>query len=198
MVKLRLKRMGKKRQPVYKIVAVDSRAPRDGKYLEALGQYNPMTNPHTIVVDEQKALKWLGVGAQPTDTVRSLLRQSGILYKRQMLKKNFPEEAIEANMAKWRENHATAAPVAKKAAKAMVTEPEVEAPAEVAEVKAEAAAPAEVAEVKVEEVAEVEPAASVEAVAESVEEAESSGNSEITENTAEVKAEDSSEEKSEE
>jgi small subunit ribosomal protein S16 len=95
--------MGKKRQPVYKIVAVDSRAPRDGKYLEAVGQYNPKTEPHTVIIDEAIALKWLGFGAQPTDTVRSLLRQTGVLYKRQMLRKNFPADVIESNMAKWRE-----------------------------------------------------------------------------------------------
>lgn len=118
MVKLRLKRMGKKRQPVYKIVAVDSRVPRDGKYLEAVGQYNPKTDPHTIVVDEEKALKWLGFGAQPTDTVRSLLRQTGILYKRQMIRKNFPADVIEANMAKWREGRNIPAPAPKKEVKA--------------------------------------------------------------------------------
>lgn len=121
MVKLRLKRMGKKRQPVYKIVAVDARAPRDGKYLEAVGQYDPKTNPHTVLIDEEKALKWLGFGAQPTDTVKSLFRQTGILYKRQMIKKNFAVEAIETNMAKWREGRNIAEPV-------KVKTPVVEAP----------------------------------------------------------------------
>jgi len=113
LVKLRLKRMGKKRQPVYKIVAVDSRVPRDGKYLEAVGQYNPKDEPHTVIIDEEIALKWLGFGAQPTDTVRSLLRQTGILYKRQMLRKNFPADVIEANMAKWREGKNIPAPAVK-------------------------------------------------------------------------------------
>jgi small subunit ribosomal protein S16 len=129
--------MGKKRQPVYKIVAVDARAPRDGKYLEAVGQYDPMTNPHTVVIDEEKALKWLGFGAQPTDTVKSLLRQTGILYKRQMIKKNFAVEAIETNMAKWREGRKIAEPVKIKtpvAAPAPVVEaPVVAAPAPVVE-----------------------------------------------------------------
>ena len=132
MVKLRLKRMGKKRQPVYKIVAVDARAPRDGKYLEAVGQYDPMTNPHTVVIDEEKALKWLGFGAQPTDTVKSLLRQTGILYKRQMIKKNFAVEAIETNMAKWREGRKVEEPVKVKKTVAapapVVAAPVVEAP----------------------------------------------------------------------
>ncbi|GJQ32080.1 MAG: hypothetical protein HBSAPP04_09190 [Ignavibacteriaceae bacterium] len=139
MVKLRLARMGKKRQPVYKIVAVDSRVPRDGKYLEAVGQYNPKTDPHTIIIDEEKALKWLGFGAQPTDTVRSLLRQTGVLYKRQMLRKNFPADVIEANMAKWREgrNMAAPAPAPKKEVKAAPAPAPVEEKAESSESAAE-------------------------------------------------------------
>jgi small subunit ribosomal protein S16 len=120
--------MGKKRQPVYKIVAVDARAPRDGKYLEAVGQYDPMTSPHTVVIDEEKALKWLGFGAQPTDTVKSLLRQTGILYKRQMIKKNFAVEAIEANMAKWREGRKLDEPVKPVKPVAAAPAPVVEAP----------------------------------------------------------------------
>lgn len=147
MVKLRLKRMGKKRQPVYKIVAVDARAPRDGKYLEAVGQYDPMTNPHTVVIDEEKALKWLGFGAQPTDTVKSLLRQTGILYKRQMIKKNFAVEAIETNMAKWREGRKIEEPV--KAKKTVATPaPVVAAPAPAVEAPV-VAAPAPVVEAPV-------------------------------------------------
>ncbi len=147
MVKLRLKRMGKKRQPVYKIVAVDARAPRDGKYLEAVGQYDPMTNPHTVVIDEEKALKWLGFGAQPTDTVKSLLRQTGILYKRQMIKKNFAVEAIETNMAKWREGRKIEEPVkAKKTVAAPA--PVVAAPAPAVEAPV-VAAPAPVVEAPV-------------------------------------------------
>ncbi len=80
-VKLRLRRMGKKKQPLYKVVAADSRSPRDGKFLESIGLYNPLTNPSTIEIKEERALYWLNVGAQPTETVKSLLSQKGILLK---------------------------------------------------------------------------------------------------------------------
>jgi small subunit ribosomal protein S16 len=80
-VKLRLKRMGAKKDPFYRIVAADSRYPRDGRFIEALGYYNPTTNPAEIKIDEALALKWLGEGAQPSDTVRNLFSQAGILKK---------------------------------------------------------------------------------------------------------------------
>ena len=80
-VKLRLKRMGSKQKPFYRIVAADSRSPRDGRFIETVGTYNPITEPAEIKVDEEKALKWLSNGAQPTDTVRSLLSQKGIMAK---------------------------------------------------------------------------------------------------------------------
>jgi len=69
-VKLRLRRIGKKKQPVYKVVAADSRSPRDGKFLEAIGIYNPLTDPLTLEIKEDRAMYWLNVGAQPTDTER--------------------------------------------------------------------------------------------------------------------------------
>ncbi len=81
MVKLRLKRMGAKKAPSYRIVAADSRAPRDGRFIEIVGFYNPRTNPVEIKVDEEKALKWLAAGAQPSDTVRSILSKQGIMKK---------------------------------------------------------------------------------------------------------------------
>ncbi|MBQ6654897.1 MAG: 30S ribosomal protein S16 [Erysipelotrichaceae bacterium] len=81
MVKLRLKRMGAKKAPSYRIVAADSRAPRDGRFIEIVGFYNPRTNPAEIKVDEEKALKWLAAGAQPSDTVRSILSKQGIMKK---------------------------------------------------------------------------------------------------------------------
>ena len=79
MVRLRLKRMGANDQPFYRIVAVDARAKRDGKYIESIGWYDPKPNPFKIQVDKDRALYWLGGGAQPSDTVRSLLRKAGIL-----------------------------------------------------------------------------------------------------------------------
>ena len=81
MVKLRLKRMGAKKQPSYRIVAADSRAPRDGRFIEILGFYNPRSNPAEVIIDEEKVLKWLNNGAQPSDTVRSILSKEGIMKK---------------------------------------------------------------------------------------------------------------------
>ena len=79
MVKIRLKRMGANKKPFYRVVVADSRAPRDGKFIEEIGYYNPMTDPADIKIDEEKAQKWLGTGAQPTDTVKKLFQKSGIL-----------------------------------------------------------------------------------------------------------------------
>jgi small subunit ribosomal protein S16 len=78
-VKLRLTRVGKTKQPEYRIVAADSRSPRDGRFIEILGHYNPRTEPSTLSVDNDKAIKWLSQGAQPTDRVRKLLEISGAL-----------------------------------------------------------------------------------------------------------------------
>ncbi len=81
MVSLRLKRMGAKNQPFYRVVAVDSRLKRDGKYIEAIGYYDPKTSPYTVKLDPEKAIKWLKVGAQPSETVKALFRKEGILQK---------------------------------------------------------------------------------------------------------------------
>ncbi|MGA9173460.1 MAG: 30S ribosomal protein S16 [Thermoactinomyces sp.] len=80
-VKIRLRRMGAKKAPFYRVVVADSRAPRDGRSIDEIGYYNPTTQPATVKIDEEKALKWLANGAQPSDTVRSLFRQEGILKK---------------------------------------------------------------------------------------------------------------------
>ena len=79
MVKIRLKRMGMKKKPFYRLVVTDSRNPRDGRFIEEVGYYNPMTNPAEIKVDAEKAQKWLDNGAQPTETVKSILTKSGII-----------------------------------------------------------------------------------------------------------------------
>ena len=79
MIKLRLKRMGAKGRPSYRIVVADSRSPRDGRFIESVGYYDPITEPTTIKVNAERARYWLGVGAQPSDPVRSLLQRSGIL-----------------------------------------------------------------------------------------------------------------------
>lgn len=80
-VKIRLKRMGSKKNPFYRIVVADSRSPRDGRFIETVGTYNPVANPAEVKVDEELALKWLSNGAQPSDTVRNLLSQTGVLKK---------------------------------------------------------------------------------------------------------------------
>jgi len=76
-VKLRLTRVGKTKQPQYRVVAADSRSPRDGRFIEILGHYNPRTEPSTLTVDNEKAVKWLSQGAQPTETVAKILKISG-------------------------------------------------------------------------------------------------------------------------
>ncbi|NLU52214.1 MAG: 30S ribosomal protein S16 [Clostridiaceae bacterium] len=78
MVKIRLKRMGAKKKPFYRIVVADSRSPRDGKFIEQVGTYDPRTNPSQFNIDAEKVKKWLANGAQPTDTVKKLLKISGI------------------------------------------------------------------------------------------------------------------------
>lgn len=79
MVKIRLRRMGAKKAPFYRIVVADARSPRDGRFIEQLGYYDPTKNPAVVKVDQERAMYWMGNGAQPTDTVRSLLRQQGVL-----------------------------------------------------------------------------------------------------------------------
>ena len=80
-VKLRLTRMGKKKQPTYRVVATDSHTKRDGEYIELIGTYNPLTKPATVKLNEEVALKWLGQGAIPSDTVRNLFKDAGIMKK---------------------------------------------------------------------------------------------------------------------
>ena len=82
MVRIRLRRVGRKKAPVYRIVVADSTSPRDGKFIEVIGQYAPRQAENNLNVDEARANYWLGVGAQPSDTVRSLLRKAGVLKRR--------------------------------------------------------------------------------------------------------------------
>ena len=78
-VKIRLKRLGAKKSPFYRVVVADERSPRDGKFIEEIGYYNPLTNPVDIKIDTEKAAKWLKNGAQPTDTVRALLKKTDVI-----------------------------------------------------------------------------------------------------------------------
>ncbi len=85
-VKIRLQRQGRRKAPYYHIVIADVRAPRDGKFIERIGSYNPMTSPATIEIDREKAFDWLSKGAQPTDTARAILRFKGVLYRKHLMR----------------------------------------------------------------------------------------------------------------
>ena len=104
-VKIRLARHGRKRRPFYYIIAADSRAPRDGRYIERIGSYNPNTNPATIDLDFDKALSWLQKGAQPSDTCRSILSYQGVMYKNHLVKGiakgALTEEQVEEKFQTW-------------------------------------------------------------------------------------------------
>lgn len=104
-IKIRLTRQGRKRKPIYHIVVADSRAPRDGRYIESLGTYVPGTNPATIDLNFEKALDWLQKGAQPTDTCRAILSYKGVMMKKHLLdgarKGAFSIEEADARFDKW-------------------------------------------------------------------------------------------------
>lgn len=108
-VKIRLQRHGSKKRPFYFIVVADARAPRDGKFIQKLGTYNPLTVPATIQIDRQKALDWLHKGAQPTDTVRRILSFKGVLYLKHLLRGVklglFDEATAMVKFQKWHEEH---------------------------------------------------------------------------------------------
>ena len=168
--KIRLQRHGRKNYAFFTIVIADSRVPRDGRFIEKLGTYNPNTNPSTVVLDFERALHWVLIGAQPTDTVRSILSKEGVYLKKHLLggikKGALTEEQAEAKFNAWKadkENKLTAAKgkevAAKKAAAAerLAAEKKVneeiaqkvadkKAAAAQAKAEAEAAAAAEAAE----------------------------------------------------
>ena len=104
-VKLRLQRRGRKKQPFYHIVAADIRSPRDGRFIERLGSYNPMTKPATIELDRDRAFDWVMKGAQPTDTVRAILRFKGVYYRKHLargVKKGaLTQEEADAKYQAW-------------------------------------------------------------------------------------------------
>lgn len=101
MVKLRLKRMGKKKAPLYKIVAADSRSPRDGRFIESVGNYNPHAEPAQVVLKEERVIHWLTKGAKPTETVRNLLRREGLIMKMRLLKSKASEEKVSEKMQQF-------------------------------------------------------------------------------------------------
>jgi small subunit ribosomal protein S16 len=145
LVKIRLRRIGAKKQPSYRLVVADSRAPRDGAFIAVIGHYNPLTHPETIVIDQEKALGWLKQGAQPTDTAARLLAKAGIIEesaeRKEKMKAGTPakpkaskKKAKAAAEAKAEEKPKAEAPAAEAPeAKAAPKEPKAEEPkAEVA------------------------------------------------------------------
>ena len=126
-VKIRLKRMGKKKQPFYRIVVADSRAPRDGRSIEKIGHYNPIPDPAELVINEERLFHWMDQGAKPSDTVFSLLRGRGLTLKYELVSRNADEATISKEMHKWelaRDDRGK---------KVAAEEETVEAPAEVVE-----------------------------------------------------------------
>ena len=185
--KIRLQRFGKKGKPFYHLVVADSRAPRDGKFIERIGSYNPNTNPATIDLNFDKALSWVNKGAQPTDTCRAILSYKGVLYKKHLeggvRKGALTQDQADAKFAAWLTSKdaqitgkkdsltqtkeqvkkaALAAEAKRKEDKAAAIEAKYAAPAEVEEVAVEEAPvaeeTAEVAVAETEEVAVEEPA----------------------------------------
>lgn len=108
-VKIRLQRQGSKKRPFYFIVIADARSPRDGKFIQKIGTYNPLTVPATIQVDRQRALDWLNEGAQPTDTVRRILSFKGVLYLKHLLRGVklglFDDATAMEKFQKWQSEH---------------------------------------------------------------------------------------------
>jgi small subunit ribosomal protein S16 len=101
LVRIRLRREGKKQHPIYKIVATDMRAPRDGGYLEALGQYNPHTNPVALTFKEPRVEYWLRNGARPTDTVRSLFKRNGFWLRWTLIRQGKDEATVKTVLERW-------------------------------------------------------------------------------------------------
>jgi len=199
-VKIRLTRQGRKKRPYYHIVIADARAPRDGKFIERIGMYNPMTKPATIEIDRAKAFEWLEKGAQPTNTARAILRFTGVMYmkhlQRGVTKGAHTQEQADAKLESWLAEKQTKidagkaetaqelidfrkivdgevkAPVApKRDEQAEAAFREESSPEAPAEKVEEAAAEVEEAPAEVEEAAEVETAAEVEEAAAKVVEA---------------------------
>jgi len=125
-VKLRFRRMGRRKQPVYSLVATDSRSPRDGRFIEDLGRYEPVLEPATVTFNEDRIIYWLGQGAQPSDTVRNLLQKEGILLRSAMTRRGAEPEAIEQAVAEFKERQSskvtTKKTVAERRAEALETE----------------------------------------------------------------------------
>lgn len=191
-VKLRLRRQGRKKAAHFSIVAADARAPRDGRYIQKIGFYNPIPVPARVYLDHDAAIKWLSNGAQPTHTVRALLRHGGITLKYALIKQGKSEEEIEKIFSKWRSEKDSKKK--KKVIMVDVHDRPLEETGEVAAPKSyNAPPPPKEEEEVVEEVEQAE-----EAAAEAVEEAVAEGEAAAEEATEEQAAETAEEEKAEE
>jgi small subunit ribosomal protein S16 len=165
MVKIRLQRVGATKKPAYRVVVADSRSPRDGAFIEVIGHYDPLTNPATIVIQQEKALEWLRRGAMPTQTVASLLGRAGLSDKlvsasvrkttdRKTLKKSEKKAAAQAKAAAKSESK----PAVAQAKAAAAPESKPAAAAETKAPKASEAKPAEAPESKASKASEAKPA----------------------------------------
>lgn len=172
-VKIRLARHGRKGYAFYHIVVANAKAPRDGKFIEKIGSYNPNTNPCTVILDIDKAIKWLQNGAQPTDTARNILSHEGVLLKKHLLegvkKGAFDEATAEKKFQAWKDEKAAKAVAATKAsaekkakAKADALEAEKKVNADRAEAIAKKKAEAAAAKAEAEAAANAEAAAPAE------------------------------------
>ncbi|MDE7386587.1 MAG: 30S ribosomal protein S16 [Muribaculaceae bacterium] len=165
--KIRLQRHGRKNYAFYPIVIADSRAPRDGKFIERIGSYNPNTNPATITLNFERALYWVNVGAEPTDTVRTILSQEGVLLMKHLqggVKKGaFDEAEAERRFAAWKAKKQAAIDAEKTS---MATKKEEAAKQRLADEQAKNKAKAEAVAKKLAEIAAAKAAAEAEAAAE--------------------------------
>ena len=165
--KIRLQRQGRKNYAFYPIVIADSRAPRDGKFIERIGSYNPNTNPATITLNFERALYWVNVGAEPTDTVRTILSQDGVLLMKHLkggVKKGaFDEAEAERRFAAWKTKKQAAIDAEKTS---MATKKEEAAKQRLADEQAKNKAKAEAVAKKLAEIAAAKAAAEAEAAAE--------------------------------
>ena len=143
MVKLRLRRAGKKKHPIYKIVAADIRSPRDGRFIEAVGQYDPNVNPIFLSVKDERVFHWLRKGAQPTDTVRSLLQRNGVWLRWSLIRRGVDDVKIQGIFEKWQmqQTERSQREADRKSRRAQKKKKAAEKPAEAAPVAAAEPAP---------------------------------------------------------
>ncbi len=189
MVRIRLRRVGSKKQPSYRVVVADARSPRDGRYIEVIGFYNPRTEPATMTIREDRALYWLSVGAQPSEAAERILQKLGTRARFERLRQG---ESMEALVAEAEAEASARPPISPKTRYPARPKPKKEPAAEVAEQPAaaiaEEAAEEPEAAAEVAEEAAPEPEAAAEAVEAAVEEpeaqAESAGEAEDTEQAA--------------